>query len=500
MIRRTGRAALVLLLCSAVLPWPGCLATQVLSRSWVEVQSEHFTVTSDMDVADAEKLARTLELFRAAVLVITNTRSVESKVPTRVFFFRDEASFRRFQPRRNLAGYFVPGVRANFVAIFDSELMDTERVLRHEYVHFLVRNGSSRVYPPWYDEGFAELLSTASQVGAYVAVGILPEDRIQELARLKWIPLSQILAYEGSPPSPAWEAMFYAESWALLHYLSRDFEHAARLAPSVRTYLDEIEAGAEIDAASQAAFGVGVDELDERLRRYLEAGSFTPIGVRLERLHWSEETHSRVLDRAEAAERLGELCLATARTGHAESLLRAAVAADPTLARAHGALGSALASEEKWSEAEPQLAMALEQGPDDPLNQLDYGEYWLERAQRTKDPSERREWLERARTHLKRALDLDEWKPEPWALYGSSFLVEGEDPSQGVESLEQALQLLPSNVGIQLMLAEAYVAVDRKPGARALLGRILAWSPNDATAQKARELMKRLDVGDGSSP
>ncbi len=496
-MRRSRRAARFISIGCALIALTGCAVTYTLDRTWVEVQSEHFTITSDMRVEEAEKLARTLELFRASVLLITSAQSLDARIPTRVFFFRSEATFRSFQPPggAGLVGYLSRQLRANFMTMVDSSDVDPERILRHEYVHFLVHNETSRIYPPWYDEGFAELLSTASRVGDYVAVGMVPEDRIRELRTTAWIPMQRILSYDGTGRWSARElSMFYAESWALLHFLSRDLEHAVALGHSVEIYLDQVESGASVEAAGQAAFGMSVAELDEQVRHYLTSGSFTPIGVRVDRLQWSEETHSRVLPRAVVAERLGELSLALGRTGHAESFFRAALAEDPGLARAYAGLGDILTSREQWSEAEQHFAKAVELAPDEPLNQLDYGEYWLARAERTEEPDLRRAHLERARSRLQRAVDLDEWKPEPWAVYGATFLVEGEDPSRGVPWLEQALRLLPSSPWIQLRLAEVYVDVDEKPKAKILLRRILSWSAeSDPTAQKAHELMQQLE-------
>lgn len=493
-IHRPSRTVLAWLIALALIDLPGCAVTWLLNNSWLEVQSEHFTITTDMTLEDAEELARDLELFRAAVLVMSNAGSLESSVPTRVFFFARESSFRSFRSASDVLGYLRATLRANFVAIVDQRSIDVARVLRHEYVHFLVRNRSRRVYPMWYDEGFAELLSTASQVGEHVAIGMIPEDRIRELKRAPWAPIRHVLAYGGAQASSLEPvAIFYAQSWALLHYLSRDMEHAARLGPSVEVYLDQIESGADIDTACQAAFGISVDELDEQVRLHLRGGSFTPLGVRTDRLQWPEQTTSRPLSRAEVAERLGELSMAGGNTENSEAFFRAALAADPTLARAHAGMGDVLKTTELWADAERHFAMAADLGPDDPLNPLDYGEYWLTRARQEDDPDARRVQLERARELVLRARDLDERKPEPWAVYGATFLLEGEDPSRGIESLEQALQLLPSSTDVQLMLAETYVGVGRKPEARALLGRILSWSHEGESAQKARELAARLD-------
>ncbi len=484
-----------LVLGCALLGAPGCAATWMVDREWVEVRSEHFAITSDLDASATEELARNLELFRAAVLVMTRARTLDSSVPTRVFFFDSPATFRQFLPRsRHVLGYFRPTLRANFVVVLDHGSVAADEVLRHEYVHFLVRNGSSRIYPTWYDEGFAELLRTTGPVGEHVAVGNVPLLRLRQIRTTPWIPLERVLSYDGSQRwTAAQVAMFYAESWGVVHYLTRDLDHAVALGGSIETYLDRIEAGDSVDAACLAAFGMSVSDLDAAVRAHLASGTFTPFGVRADRLTWSDKTDTRRLPRAEVAERLGELSLASEMPAKAGLFFREALDHDPGLARAHAGLADVLAFESRWNEAESQYERAIALDPEDPLNFLDYGEYWLMRARKTDDDEERRAFLSRGRRRLVQAYQLDDGAPEAYAMYGQSFLQKGEDASGGLETLEHALRLLPSSVRVQLMLAEAYISLDRNDDALPLLDRILAWSHEGETATRARELLDRID-------
>ncbi len=492
-----GRArddVLRILLCCALIAAQGCAAGLSLDRKWIEVQSQNFTITSDMRADETEELARSLELFRASVLVLTNVPSLESSVPTRVFFFDGMLSFRPFQPGRNVAGFFQQTMRGNVIAMVDVNSMETDRTLRHEYVHFLMHNQSGTAYPRWYGEGFAELLSTADVSGEHVAVGQLPRDRIRQFQFTEWIPMRRILSYDGTQNWTSEEiSMFYAESWALPHYLVRDRDHRTALGRVIGTYVDRVEAGASWDEACQDAFGMSAGELSKQVRRHLRRGSFTSFGVRADSLQWSDETEVRVLRPAEAAERLGELSLASGNTAKAELLFRSSLADEPDRARAHLGMGAVLQQRERWSDAEKHFARAVELDPANPLSELGYGEYWAARARKIGDPEIKRGFLRRARRHIVRSYKLDDSKPEPYAMYGATFLEDGEDPSKGVETLEHARRLLPSNTGIQLMLAGAYVAVGREEDARPLLARILAWSHDDATANGARALLKQID-------
>ena len=470
----------------------GCAVTRVLDEPWLEIQSEHFVITTDMDRKKAEELAVNLELFRAAVLRLTGSSDRSAKIPTRVFFFRETSSFRPFRVRRGYLGYFNPRLRENFVAIVDDRRYGTTEILRHEYVHFLMSNGSRRVYPKWYREGFAELLSTTQRTGAHITVGMIPEASVKDLARFVrrrgWVPIRYVLECDGwkkgCPPT------FYSQSWALLHYLTRTVEHAGRLGRSVQTYLDELESGATVDEACQAGFGMSPDALDDAVREHLASGSYTPFGVRADRLAWSDYTESRAIGRGELAVRLGELAASIGKTETAAEFFRAALVAEPQLAAAHARLGDLLVSTGRPDEARAHLDQALALDPDDPLNHLDWARYHTSLAANAESAEEREALLTEARSHIQHAIELDEWKPEPWTLYGETFLVEGQDPSRGVEPLEKAHRMLPASQGVQLTLAEVYVAADRPKEAEQILRRLAALGHNSQIVQEARRLLE----------
>ena len=494
--RRCPRHA-VLVLVGVLLT--GCATRLPIDERWIEVRTQNFSITSAMSEARTVELARSLEVFRSGVLRLTNVESPDAPVPTRIYLFDSAGSFGPFSPDPTIVGYFMPTVRANFVAIAQVPQVDTSRILKHEYVHFLVRSGSPRVHPHWYEEGFAELLSTMNVESEHLVVGGIPEDRIRELEFSSWLPLHRIMHYDGSQRwQPVEVAMFYAQSWALVHYLTRDQERRVAITKAMSVYVELLQNGTSQPRASESAFGKTTSELDGSLRDYLRKGSFSPFGVPLKRIEWPKATEVSDLSRAEAAVRLGELALLAGKVLMARTLFEAALVEEPDNARAHAGLGGVLAAAELWEEARPHLETAVEIAPDDPLNELDLGAYWQARAAGTEEAELRRKMLIDARRHYERSADLDDGRPEPFARYGESFLVEGEDPSRGIKTLEHAVRLLPSAVEVRLSLAEAYVGAGREEDARPLLRRILAWAHDEEMADRARELLESLD-GDGDT-
>lgn len=158
-------------------------------------------------------------------------------------------------------------------------------------------------------------------------------------------------------------------------------------------------------------------------------------------------------------------------------------------------MGDVIKARARWEEARAHFERAVELDPEDPLNQLDIGEYWHARARKTEDLDARHEMLVKARRHYVEANKLDDSRPEAYSVYGASYLFDGEDAAEGVETLEYAEHLLPSNLQIRLWLAEAYVKVGRNEEARTRLATIIAWSHGSPTAEKARALLEELDAG-----
>lgn len=195
----------------------------------------------------------------------------------------------------------------------------------------------------------------------------------------------------------------------------------------------------------------------------------------------------------EVACHLGKLALLGGDPPLAQERFAKAVAANPANSRAWAGLGDAYKFQKKWEEARPFYERSLALDSKQPENQLDWAEYLHERALVSQEARERRHLLRAARRAYAKSFRLDPSIPETYAMYGSTFLVEGEDPARGIETLEHAHALLRSNLAIKLLLARAYVGVGRLGEARDLLAVILAWSHDDDQLDQARALLDQID-------
>ena len=96
------------------------------------------------------------------------------------------------------------------------------QVVYHEFVHLLVNN-SVRSMPLWFNEGLAEYYATfeVQRVGRIARPRNVQEDHVL-LLRDRFLPLESIVAVDHDSPlynESDKTSIFYAESWALVHYL-----------------------------------------------------------------------------------------------------------------------------------------------------------------------------------------------------------------------------------------------------------------------------------------
>jgi FimV-like protein len=478
----------------------GCAGPpSVAERSWTEIRTENFHLISSADRERALEVAEHLERFRSLAGVLTGAKRLDPMLPTRVFVFGDLADWRSVRPAADVTGFFLSDMEANYVAL-DVSGGDVDAPLEtvlHEYVHFLMRNEVSRIhYPTWYAEGFADAISTARVEERGIVVGAIPPVRAAWLANASWLPLESIITARGyDDMSSRQRAMFYAQSWLLVHRLT--WGHVGGFEPreeQMVAYITRVARGDPAEVVFPEVFGVGFEEMEAELRRYAEQGpplvlarhdvpdfDFTPV--------------VQPLARGEYLLRLCELQLARGEDGasDAEALARLALAERPGDPR--GLVLLALAQEMQGDRADPTLAeQAVAAAPDDPAVLRAAGRLDLLELQRPDVlPAEQMRIGERARDHFARAADLAPEVPAGYAGLGYAFLALG-DPAAADRALREAFQRARWDLSLALALGELHAEYGEPDGARVLLREVAGSAHDDAMRERARELLEELDA------
>jgi len=307
-----------------------------LSGSWKRTSSGDITAIGAVSDGALRKAASQLASFRAAFSTLYPAMRVTSPVPTRIVAFPDAQSFHRFSPRDDrgrpqeyVGGYFSAGPDVNLITVVGG----SSEIVFHEYAHYLLfRNFHS--LPTWLNEGLAEFHSTfeADWKNGKSLLGRAPVHRLRSLRHYSFLPLRRVVSASPADMEKLWRnpdqiEMFYAESWALVHYLmiGRKSNKPSNFGEFVRA----IERGTGADAALKQWFGTDLAQIERELQPYIHAFTYPALAFDLVEPAASEVVVERMTE-ADARFIQGDLLLRMRATSDAEKDLRAALAADPS--------------------------------------------------------------------------------------------------------------------------------------------------------------------------
>jgi TPR repeat protein len=249
------------------------------AESWTEAKTPHFTVIADGGEDAARRAGRRLEQVRAAFRLFLPMARAGSPRPIVAFAVKDEGSARRLFEgvdfgRGTPAGLFVPGSERHLIVVRADAPGDVaDRVVNHEYVHALLRQNDHRV-PLWLEEGLAEFYGATVVGDQRITIGMVAPEHLHALKELRLMPLHELFAAQRATSKRHGDAgttVFYAQSWALVHFLSLadDRKHAARLSQLSKLLADEVPVA---EAAAQALGDL--DALEKQLASYVRGLRF----------------------------------------------------------------------------------------------------------------------------------------------------------------------------------------------------------------------------------
>lgn len=231
-------------------------------RPAIRMQSDHFTVTSDLPADELLVEVRRLErLWDAYSVFFQYEPTTTARVP--VLVSKDEAAA-EFMP--NTGGFFFASIEPLFVTTVRDYDVSGKTVRRsssaHELVHLVSRYWLPR-QPRWVAEGLAVYLGDVD----FTREHVVRFGRWQWNDRSSVHPLAELWAWDEG--APADEAPLYQSAWAWLHYLANREEtrlarlwYALRTQPSPRAAFDSV-----FPAEEQAA-------LHEKVVAYVAEGRY----------------------------------------------------------------------------------------------------------------------------------------------------------------------------------------------------------------------------------
>ena len=334
--------------------------------TWTSVRSQNFFLVGNASEKEIRQLATRLEQFRDAFARLFKRVRLNDSVPTTVVVFKNANAYKPFNPGGN-AGYFQPGEDVNYITLTAERRPGEENpfgTIFHEYMHLLVKNNVSPNTPPWLNEGLAEFYSTLEVKGGDKSgadIGRLISHHVYYLREQKQLPLRTLLAVDHSSPhynEKSKRGVFYAQSWALVHYLMLGKER--QRAPQLSRYLSLIAGGKSAEEGFKLVFEADTDAIEKELRDYIRRNTYPYVSVPFEgRVESAAEMQSAAITEAEALSYLGDLALHTRLLDQAEAHLQKAVALDSKSATTQASLGMLRMRQRRFAEAKEHLRQAV---------------------------------------------------------------------------------------------------------------------------------------------
>lgn len=475
---------------------------RTVKDSWTRVQSSNFQLVGNAGEKEIRKVGTKLEQFREALRRVIPNAKFSTPVPSTVIVFKSDDSFKPYKPLYQgkaayVGGYFQPGEDVNYIALSTAVGAESPyRIIFHEYAHLLINNHIQNV-PVWFNEGLAEYYSTFEVADdRKVQLGRVISSHVY-LLREKWLPLRDLFAVDHASPlynERNKQSIFYAESWALVHYLLLGKQGQRQ--PQLGVFLSKLEAGTAPEAAFQQAFGIDLGSFEKELRAYVNRSNY-PIHVFTfgEKLEFDASMQAAPLSEAEAKAYLGDLLLHTNRLADGERHLREALTLDANLAQAHASLGMTLMRQKQSDAARESLERAVSLNSSNylahyyyafALSQQAHGAGGLVTSFPQKD-------AERMRAELRKAIELRPDFPESYHLLAFINVVTGEQLDEAASLLVRALKLSPGREQYRTMLAQVYLRGEDPQNARRVLEPLARAAADEQQRSYAQGLLKQVE-------
>lgn len=458
---------------------------------WRRVVTPHFVVVGEVGERQLRDVARRLEEFSSVVGRMLPNARIAPPAPATVVVFASRASFLPFTPRvdgtprQDLGGYFQPGRDRHVIALVNEAAEEAYRIVFHELTHLIVSNTAPNV-PVWFNEGLAEFYGTFALLanGRQGTIGT-PVPQHVRLLRQRGMPLEALFAVtrESAEYNERDRAsVFYAQSWALVHYL---LVGRPERAPQLFAFLDRLRQGASVSGAFRDSFDVDIGALERELRTYVHQSRFAQQVFQLDDLVVSEHYPVAAMTEAAAEAVLGDLLVRIGRPEEGRPRLERALA--PHLSDAHGGLGALAWKAGRQDEALAHLTAAVESDPDNGHAHALHGLVVVSDGKSLEDPAAR----DTARRVLTRATEIGPEWPDPWFLLAQLHAVSGQ-VDEARACIDRAMALAPGRLEYRLVLAQVHAVAGELGLARDVLGPLLAQRDRPEVAGEARRLLAAL--------
>ena len=486
-----------------------CLASA--APAWVKLESPHFTILSDGNPADARTIADQLERLRWAFTQAYPDLKPDASVPTEVFAVRnkkelleDAPAFMQGPGQLDWGGIYLGSPYRNFMLLrLDAADSPGSFSSIYQSYAFALESAASQIMPPWLSTGLAEFWGATAIEGNTVSLGRIRESDFALLRNRQLVPLATLFAAKQDDAAREhWDtgSVYYAESWALVHYLimtgreTRTDPIAAYLA-LLKQYQ---QAGVAPDGltAARAAFG-DLGALQLHLEQYLRRPVLEMMKIETESSRIDKKQFTLFpLAETDADAARGAMLAIGDRADDARALLAAVLRDAPNNATALEAMGMLERQDHHDAAALADFTQAAAADPANAMVQYEYAGLALQAAGGAPDDAS----AARIEASLATAIRLNPRFAPALDSLAMLDLNRGQDLPAAEALMQRACALAAGNFSFAYDQAQLLARLQRRDDAKAAANAALALARDPGDAQRARQLLDWLSSSPAPAP
>ncbi len=434
------------------------------AETWLRISSPHFVVVTNAGEKQGRHVADQFERMRSMFHAAFPKADLDPNAPIIVLAIKDEKDFRALEPQEylvkgslKLGGLFLPAMDKNYVLMrTDAEGDHPYQVIYHEYTHLLLNKTGS--IPLWLNEGLAEFYQNTDIQEKEVALGEVSRENLIWLRQNRLLPLPILLAVDTHSPYYHEEnkgSIFYAESWALTHYL--EFHDWDQKTHHLSDYLSLVSKNVDPVTAATQAFG-DLTELQRQLDKYVQQASYHYLKMK---------TVTEVDDSAFKVQQLtapqsdavrADFLAYDRRTADAEVLLDEVLKDDPKNVSAHETKGFIEFQRGHQEEAKKWYSQAVELDSQSYLAHYYFAVMAMSTTEGAEDP-------EKILSSLRTSIKLNPSFAPAYDRLAVYHAMRHKDIEEARMMELHAVSLDPANIGYRLNLANIYMTMEKPQSA-----------------------------------
>ncbi len=297
--------------------------------------------------------------------------ALEAPAQFLVLAARDEETMKMLLPQMfkahvgsQVGGLFEKGWEREYAVVrldivtSDRRNPDTYATIYHEYTHTLL-HANFRWLPLWLDEGLAEFYAYTRFEGDKMYIGAPSKShRLESLDARVPTPLRTFITTRSSiSPDEGDSQLFYAQAWALTHFLT--FGPGMQQGDKLKQFFNLLQRGVAQIKAFEQIFG-NIEEVDKAYRNYINRIAFptgvVPYAEKVEEWDYS----GRALSLAQTLAELAAFQIEFRNFELVRGLAEAALKTDPKIGLAHEDMGYVEFNEGKDEDALREFSQAVD--------------------------------------------------------------------------------------------------------------------------------------------